>query len=253
MMPAKLSLSFIVSLVLFIAATPALADEIHLTATGGIGSFAVSSYQNGGGIYMATYPDSFKLQTLCCAVGDLQGENQGFLDFPAFSLPAGDKVYSAKTTLQFPWLLQYSYKPEVTQIFPAPDPNQRSVPGQIRATVRTTTTAELVDTGCFFRSSLTGADLTACNPDWSALSFFFDSITTIYPSVISTGFNSAEVFDVEGENAGPITGNIDIVYGPATPEPGSFILLGTGMMILLSGIALRRRARTTAGSMPMAN
>jgi hypothetical protein len=242
MMPDKLRLSFVASLVLFIAATPALADEIHLTATGGIGSFAISSYQNGGGIYMATYPDSFKLQTLCCVVQDEQGENQGFVSFPAFSLPAGDKVFSAKLTLLFPWMLQYSYKPEVTQIFPPPDPNQRSVPGQILATVRTTTTASLFDSGCFFTTSVRAFALTACNPDWNDLSFFFDSITTIYPSVISTGFNSSEVFNVEGENSGPITGNLDIVYGPAVaPEPSSLILLGTAMVlaVVMKGAPLR--------------
>jgi hypothetical protein len=252
MMPGKLQLSFIASLVLSIAATPALADEIHLTAAGGIGSFARSTYDEGGGIYLATFPGSSEVQTLCCARGDEQGEGQVFLNFPEFSLPAGDTVKSAKLTLLFSSVLQYSYEPDITQVFPAPDPNKSSMPGNVLATVKSTTSASFE--GCYFPASVTGFNLLACQPEWDALSFFFDSATTIYPSVLSTGFNSSEEFDVEGGNSGPITGDIDIVYGPAvSPEPGSIILLGTGMMILLAGIAFRRRARTTAGSVPMAN
>jgi hypothetical protein len=227
----------IVALLGLIAATPASADEIHLTFTGGVGSFVNSDVHNGGGFYMATYPGSSELQTLCCTRTDSQGAGELLYWFPEVKIPKGDKILSATLTLLFPSELQYSYEPEITEILPAPDPDQPSVPGRVLATVKTTIGDASV-AGCYFPASVTGFDLLTCDPSLEELYLYLDSATWIYPSVISTGFNSAESFSVEGGNVGDVTADIAIVYGN-TPEPGSLILLGTAMA--LTGVVMKRR------------
>ena len=235
MMPSESR--FVASLVLFIAATPALANEIHLTFTGGVGSFVNSDVHNGGGVYMATYPGSSELQTLCCTRTDPQGTGELHYIFPEVKIPQGDKILSAKLTFLFPTELQYSYEPEITEILPAPDPNQPSVPGRVLATVKTTI-GDTAVAGCFFPAPVTGFDLLTCDPTLQELTLNADSATYIYPSVISTGFNSAESFSVEGGNFGKVTADIVIVY-VNTPEPGSLVLLGTAMV--LAGLVTKRR------------
>jgi hypothetical protein len=221
-----------------VLATPASANEIHLTFAGGVGSFVNSDVHNGGGVYMATYPDSSELQTLCCTRTDPQGAGELHYVFPEVNIPPGDKIVSATLSLSFPSELQYSYEPEITEILPPPDPNQpRSVPGRVLATVKTTI-GDVAVAGCSFSASVTGFDLLPCDPTLQELTLNADSVTYIYPSVISTGFNSAESFSVEGGNFGDVTADIAIVY-VNTPEPNSLVLLGTAMV--LAGVVMKRR------------
>jgi hypothetical protein len=226
-----------VTFALMVLATPASGNEIHLTFTGGVGSFANSDVHNGGGFYMATYPDSSELQTLCCVRTDPQGAGELHYFFPEVKIPQGDKILSAKLTFLFPSELQYSYEPDITEILPAPDPNQPSVPGRVLATVKTTFVDAAV-AGCSFPASVTGFDLLTCDPTLQELTLNVNSATYIYPSVISTGFNSAESFSVEGGNVGDVTADIAIVY-VNTPEPSSLVLLGTAMV--LAGVVMKRR------------
>ena len=237
MSPLRLHAWVLVTCALIVLAKPASGNEIHLTFTGGVGSFVNSDVHNGGGVYMATYPGSSELQTLCCTRTDSQGAGDLLYFFPEVKIPQGDKILSAKLTLSFPSELQYSYEPEITEILPAPDPNQPSVPGRVLATVKTTI-GDVTVAGCYFPASVTGFDLLTCDPTLEELSLHADSATYIYPSVISTGFNSAESFSVEGGNVGDVTADIAIVY-VNTPEPSSLVLLGTAMV--LAGVVMKRR------------
>jgi PEP-CTERM motif len=222
---------------LMVLAKPASGNEILLTFSGGVGSFANSDVHNGGGFYMATYPGSSELQMLCCTQTDPQGAGELHYVFPEVKIPPGDKILSATLNLSFPSELQYSYEPEITEILPAPDPNQPSVPGRVLATVKTTI-GDVAVAGCYFPASVTGFDLLTCDPTLQELTLNADSATYLYPSVISAGFNSAESFSVHGENVGDVNADIVIVYG-AVPEPSSLVLLGTGVMVLT--LLMKRR------------
>jgi hypothetical protein len=240
-----------------VLATPASGDEIKLFFNSYIGSYAPTPPSaDEANAWMATYPGSSQVQNLGGGASDSE-DNRNY-SFPAFTVPAGRQILSARMTLSFATEQQYSYEPSVLQVLPPPDPDQASVTGRILATVTTrNTVGTLFAGGCELESqnNFQNFDLMqqGCDPLTNGILnvlLIDSSFTEIVPTALDLGFNSAETFYMEGGNTSPITGELDITL---TPEPSPLTLIGTGMMLLLATIAFRRRARATPGPMTLTN
>jgi hypothetical protein len=59
--------------------------------------------------------------------------------------------------------------------------------------------------------------------------------------LVSSGYNSGEIFNFEGENTVDVSEDLSIDY-TVTPEPSGMVLLATGMLALMATAWYRRAA-----------
>jgi hypothetical protein len=232
-------------LVLTMAALPACADTLNVVGNGSIGSFV-----GGNGFYMATYADSSTLQ----AFGSLQTNSFSWaLELPDITLPTGAVVTSATFNVGFDPLVQVTTAGTYSQAPQPIDPSNSFVPGEINVTTSTTTMLDSLlvhspttNAGCQLNNpgsstNLLAAGFGSCLVGTNDYKLDLSLTTTLMGELVSSGYNSGEIFNFEGENTVDVSEDLSIDY-TVTPEPSGMVLLATGMLALMATAWYRRAA-----------
>jgi hypothetical protein len=234
-------------LMVALAALSARADTLNVVANGSVGSNAGSG---GNGFYMATYADSSTLQAF--GAGQV-GVGNSVLYFPEFALPTGAVVTGASLSVSFDPSVQETTAGTILEPLPPPDQGMPSTPGAVNVTVSTATSlgsllghSLTTNAGCQLDNPGSSTDLLAAGfgPCLSGTEDYLldlNSMTTLTADLVSSGFNSAEIFNFSGGNTVDVTANLSIDY-TVTPEPSGMVLLGTGLLALMAAAWYRRTA-----------